>query len=633
MCGIAGYLNLNGKPADDRVLRRMARAIAHRGPDGEGVFTDGALGFAHRRLAIIDLTEAAAQPMESSDGRFVLSYNGEVYNYRELRAQLEGKGMRFRSTSDTEVVLAAFEAWGDDALKRFNGMFALSLWDRKTKRLVLARDRFGVKPLYFCETGSSFLFGSEIKAILAHGALGAALDPAALAEYLGFQNFFTTNTLFKSVRTLQPGTILVHENGKCRQLRYWDYDFSEPEQPLPKGELVEKLGELFERAVSRQLVSDVPVGTYLSGGMDTGAITALAAQSMPHLCSFTIGFDLTSASGLELGFDERQTAERMSYLFKTEHYEMVLKAGDMERVMPSLVWHLEEPRVGQSYPNFYAAKLASRFGKVVLSGAGGDELFAGYPWRYYRAAGAADFDSYVDTYFDFWQRMVSTEEHRALLAPLGASACVDLKQIFRDVFTEKADQLTRPEDYVNHSLNFEARTFLHGILTVEDKLSMAHGLESRVPFLDNDLVDFAMHDVPVRTKLGHLDAAIRLDENEPGAKTQRYFQKTRDGKLILRELMQRYLPEDIAGGLKQGFSAPDASWFRGESIDYVRRTLLDRNAAIFTFLDRKTVEQIVSRHLSGSENRRLFIWSLLYLESWCQKFLGASSVVTDEVMA
>ncbi|MBX6329661.1 MAG: asparagine synthase (glutamine-hydrolyzing) [Pseudolabrys sp.] len=622
MCGIAGCLHVDGRPAAAAVLRRMARMLAHRGPDGEGYFTDDAFGLGHRRLAIIDLSAAAAQPMTSADGRYVIAYNGEVYNFRELRGELVARGHRFRTASDTEVVLEALAAWGPKAIERFNGIFAFVLWDRRERRLLLARDRYGVKPLYYAQVGAAFLFASEIKALLAHGALAPALDVEGLAEYLTFQNFFTDRTLFRGVRLLPPGTLMeISAAGAIRTRRYWDFAFADGGEDGER--LLERLDEAFLAAVRRQLVSDVAVGAYLSGGMDTGAITAVAARALPGLCSFTIGFDLTSASGLELGFDERRAAERMSYLFGTEHYQMVLKAGDMERAMADLVWHMEEPRVGQSYPNFYASKLASRFVKVVLSGTGGDELFAGYPWRYWRTVRGSGFEDYIDDYYRFWQRLLPDEAHARVLAPVWREvAHVDRRAIFRSVFGHAERALAGPEDYVNHSLYFEAKTFLHGILVVEDKLAMAHGLEARVPFLDNDLVDLACR-IPVRRKLANLDGLVRLDENEPGAKPARYYARTRDGKLILRTLMQRYVPDEIANGDKQGFSAPDASWYRGESIDYVRRRLLGASARIYDVLDRGAVEALLREHLEGHANRRLLIWSLLYLEEFMHCFLSA----------
>ena len=282
--------------------------------------------------------------------------------------------------------------------------------------------------------------------------------------------------------------------------------------------------------------------------------------------------------------------------------------------------HLEEPRVGQSYPNYYAAKLASKFGKVVLSGTGGDELFGGYPWRYYRAVVNDDFEHYIDKYYVFWQRLLPNSAIKQVFKPVWNEVSdVWTRDIFRDVFLDHASDLTTPEDYVNHSLYFEAKTFLHGLLVVEDKLSMAHGLESRVPFLDNDLVEFAMR-VPVNMKLGNLKEVVRLNENEPGNKTQKYFEQTRDGKLILRDTMRRHVTDEVTQRVKQGFSAPDGSWFKGESIDYVRRKLCNPKARIYEFLDFREINKLVEDHLSGRHNRRLLIWSLISFESWCAAF-------------
>ncbi len=601
----------------------MTDAIAHRGPDGEGHYIDGPLALGHRRLAIIDLSEAGHQPMATEDGRFVIAYNGEVYNFNELRIELEASGHRFHSRTDSEVVLKAMAHWGEGALTRFNGMFAFALWDKQRKELFLARDRYGIKPLYYAQVGRKFLFGSEVKAILADPAYRTEMDHEGLLEYLTFQNFFTDRTLFKDVRLLPQGSFVKISLAKTEitPVKYWDYCFEEPENPADEQEYVEELDRLFCQAVNRQLVSDVDIGAYLSGGMDSGSVTAIAARQLPYIKSFTCGFDLNSASGVELGYDERATAEYMSYVFKTEHYEMVLKAGDMERVMPRLAWHMEEPRVGQSYPNFYAAQLASKFVKVVLSGAGGDELFAGYPWRYYRAVVNDDFEHYIDKYYDFWQRLIPNSDIKRVFKPIWPSVeKVSTRNIFRDVFNSHASSLTRPEDYINHSLYFEAKTFLHGLLVIEDKLSMAHSLETRVPFLDNDLVDFAMK-IPARMKLGNLTEIIQLNENEPGSKTQKYFQKTRDGKLLLRKVMGRHIPPAITDREKQGFSAPDASWFKGESIDYVRHKLYQGHPRIYEFLDRDAIQMLTNEHLEGKQNRRLLIWSMLNLETWCEKFL------------
>jgi asparagine synthase (glutamine-hydrolysing) len=603
----------------------MTDAIAHRGPDGEGQWAEGNVGLGHRRLAIIDLSPAGHQPMVSVDHRYVISYNGEIYNYRELRADLEVEGFRFRSHTDTEVLLNALAAWGTKALDKLNGMFAFAVWDRQERRLLLARDRYGIKPLYYAVVGKTLAFASEQKAILAQPAFARRLDKEALLEYFTFQNIFTDRTLLQGVKLFPAGHYGILDFSRtCPELKlvqYWDFDFREPAARMDSQAYREELDRLFRQAVNRQLVTDVELGSYLSGGLDSGSISAIASQSYPYMKTFTCGFDLNSVSGLELAFDERSKAEYMSYCFKTEHYEMVLKAGDMERVLPKLAWHLEEPRVGQSYPNYYAAQLASKFVKVVLSGVGGDELFGGYPWRYYRAVVNDDFEHYIDKYYLFWQRLIPNSQLRRVFAPIWN----DVKQvwtrdIFRDVFRHHASSLYSPEDYINHSLYFECKTFLHGLLVVEDKVSMAHGLESRVPFLDNDLVDFAMH-CPVHLKLNKLSEVVRMNENDPGKKAGRYFEKTRDGKQILRDVMQRYIPQDISRAEKQGFSAPDASWFKGESLNYVKHTLLSADAPIYQYLDRESVQALINDHLSGRTNRRLLIWSLLNFKEWLDRFL------------
>jgi len=628
MCGIAGYLTLDGSPASGITARNMTDAIAHRGPDGEGHFIDGPVALGHRRLAIIDLSPAGRQPMTTPDGRYVLTYNGEVYNFQELRTELQARGHQFVSRSDSEVVLRAWSEWGHRALGRFNGMFAFAIWDRERRELTLARDRYGIKPLYYAALPRVVLFGSEVKALLAFPTMAPSVDVEAMFEYMTFQNFFTDRTLFKDVRLLPPGCWMsVRQEGQTTSSRFWDYSFGTPDAAPNRKDQAAQLDNLFQQAVTRQLVADVPIGAYLSGGIDSGSVTAIAARQIRSLRTFTVGFDLHSASGIEMASDERSAAEHMSYLFGTEHYEMVLKAGDMERVMPRLSWHIEEPRVGQSYPNFYAAQLASKFGKVVLSGTGGDELFGGYPWRYYRAVVNTDFEHYVDKYFAYWQRLVPAGSVRNLFDPIWSSVRhVSARDIFRGTFSRHAAELTRPEDYINHSLYFEAKTFLHGLLVVEDKLSMAHGLESRVPFLDNDLADFAMT-LPVSMKLGSLGEVVRLNENEPGDKTRKYFEQTRDGKLLLREVMRQHVPSEVAERTKQGFSAPDASWFRGESIDYVRRVIFDDHARIYEFFDRATVRELVSDHLDGRQNRRLLIWSLLSIENWASTFLRGSSAM------
>ena len=404
MCGITGIYNLNGEPVSTTVLKKMTDVISHRGPDGEGFWADGNIGFGHRRLAIIDLSPLGSQPMQTDDGNFIITYNGEVYNYLNIRIGLESKGYKFHSKTDTEVVLKAFQEYGPECVNMFNGMFAFAIWDCSKKRLFLARDRYGIKPLYYFYNESIFLFSSEIKSLLKYPRFDVEISLEALNEYFTFQNIFSDRTLFKNVFLLPPATYLtidVRKNNVFEKYKFWKCNFESQSDHLSENDYIEELIRLFKQAVNRQLVSDVEVGAYLSGGLDSGSISCLASQSFKDLKTFTCGFDLSSASGLELGFDERARAEYLSNKFKTEHYEVVLKAGDMERVMGNLIYHLEDLKVGQAYPNYYVARLASKFVKVVLSGAGGDELFAGYPWRYYSAIHSESFKNYIESYYDY----------------------------------------------------------------------------------------------------------------------------------------------------------------------------------------------------------------------------------------
>ncbi|HKP37811.1 MAG TPA: asparagine synthase (glutamine-hydrolyzing) [Pyrinomonadaceae bacterium] len=636
MCGIAGIYNLNGEPVPTGLLKTMTDVIAHRGPDGDGFYTDGPVGLGHRRLAIIDLSPAGRQPMANETADLIITYNGEVYNFQELQVELQALGHRFQSKTDSEVVVHAYEEWGEKCVERFNGMFAFAIYDRRRQskstdgrgdaggELFIARDRYGVKPLYYFQSDGVFLFASEIKALLRHPAVQTRISYPALSEYFTFQNIFSDLTLFHGIRLLPPGctlTINPRANRPVEQKQYWDFKFVSNGFKLSTEECAEELYRLFDRAVTRQLISDVPVGSYLSGGMDSGSITAVSSRHIPRIHTFSGGFDLSSASGLEMAFDERPAAEFMSNMFKTEHYEMVMHAGDMEHVLPELIWHLEDLRVGQCYPNYYIARLASKFVKVVLSGGGGDELFAGYPWRYYRGAHTNGSGDYYRAYYDYWQRLIPDEDRSNFFSTSTYGGLKDLRSfdVFKGVFNGGGQLLDTVEDRINASLYFELKTFLHGLFLVEDKVSMAHSLETRVPFMDNDLVDFAMQ-IPPSYKLRDLAHAPTVDEDEPYKMVKYQAQPYRDGKLILREAMTRLIPSDITTRAKQGFSAPDASWFRGESIQYINQLLRDPKAMINEFITREYVDGILSEHTSGRVNHRLLIWSLLSFEWWLRVF-------------
>jgi asparagine synthase (glutamine-hydrolysing) len=622
MCGLIGIGDRKGTPVAPPLVARMNNIIAHRGPDSFGEYTDGPVGLGHRRLSIIDLSPLGHQPMANEDGSVVIVYNGELYNFQKLRVELQAKGHGFHSKSDTEVIIHAYEEWGVDCVKRFNGMFAFAIWDRPRQRLFLARDKYGVKPLYWYYKDGLLLFASEIKAILEHPAVPKRICFQALNEYFSFQNIFSDLTLFDRIRLLPAASTLTFDlkgTDEPEAKTFWDYPFHLAPLKAPKAELEEELHRLFVQAVTRQLMSDVPVGSYLSGGMDSGSITSIAARHLPRLTTFTGGFDMSSASGLELGFDERRAAEVMANLFKTEHYEVVMHAGDMEWVLPKLIWHQEDLRVGQCYPNYYVARLAGKFVKVCLSGAGGDELFGGYPWRYYRGLHSAGREQYFHRYYDFWQRLVPDDDKARLFNAdtrrgIGGHQPFDE---FKAVFDHYPGRFETTEDYVNASLYFELKTFLHGLLVVEDKLSMAHSLETRVPFLDDDLVEFACR-VPARYKLRDLEHVTRVDENDPGKR--QYEREHSEGKAILRDAMTRFMPREITARNKQGFSAPDASWFRGESIDYITRLLSNPKARIYDFMNPEYVRGILDQHCSGKANRRLLIWSFLSFEWWLANY-------------
>lgn len=623
MSGICGIIHTDGTPVQESTLEQMIAAIRHRGPDGQTMHIDGATALGHCRLETLASSENGMQTLCTADQRHCITYNGMLYNCQELRAELQSLGHFFTTSSDTEVVLRAYIQWGPRCLPRFNGAFALGILDYTQNILFLARDRYGSRPLYYALMGKHFLFASEHKAFIQHPAFTPHLDREALLEYFTFQNILSTKTFFEGVSTFPPGSYGIFQldgNGKLCIHQYWDFNFSEDSNITNFHECQEEVYRLFSRAVDRHMGSGVEVGTHLSGGIDSSSITALAARNIPYIKSFTCGFDLHSASGLELSYDERKAAELMSYLFKTEHYEMVLKAGDMERVLPAVIWHIEEPRVGQSYPNYCIANLASRFVKVCLAGAGGDELFGGYPWRYYRTVGATTFDDYINRYYQFWQRLVPDQDLPRVLGPIwGNVKDISTRSIFLNIFGDNKEPPATPQECVNRSLYFEAKTFLHGLLTVEDKLAMAHGLEIRTPFLDNDLVDFAQK-IPVHFKLNKLNEVARINENDP-AKMKYYYTDSSDGKQILRHTMRRLIPAQVTEALKQGFSAPDASWFRGESIEYVKRMLYSPECRLYDYMDRQAVQKLVQDHFDGRANRRLFIWSLLSFELWLRLYL------------
>ncbi|SEF41411.1 asparagine synthase (glutamine-hydrolyzing) [Algoriphagus boritolerans] len=625
MCGIVGVFNLDGQPFSRNHIQRMNDSLAHRGPDGEGYFIKENIALAHKRLAILDTSTKGLQPMTSKNGNWVITFNGCIYNYLELKQELKAKGHSFVSTTDTEVIVEGLEAYGPTFFERLDGMFAVGAWNKEEKTIYLSRDRYGIKPLYYWFSGKTLVFASEVKAILAHPDFSLKLNFSALNEYFSFQNMFSYNTLFEGVIMLPPAnTVKVSSTSTfVKHYSWWDYDYSNPDETMSFEEAKIETERLFKNAVAKQMISDVPVGSYLSGGMDSGSITALASRHVDRLSTFTCGFDMSEVTGVEANYDERRDAELMANYFKTEHYEQVLNAGDIKWSLPKLVYHLEDLRVGMSYPNYYISRLASKFVKVCLQGTGGDELFGGYPWRYYRIFKSVSQREYFDLYYQFWQRLVSDHQKKDLFNPNVYSKIntEEPREIFERVFTfNKKLNYESPEQHINNSLYFESKTFLPGLLLVGDKLSMANGLEERFPFMDNDLVNFAQK-IPVRHKLGNLEQMKKLDENVFGNKRKQY-QEFDDGKNVLRKAMMDFIPEKIIKRKKQGFSAPDESWYRGENADYIKELLLNKKTVSSEFISQDFIKKIVDEHINDRINHRLLIWSFMNFEWWCRIFLN-----------
>jgi len=628
MCGLSGIYNLNQTAVSEELLKKMSRQLAHRGPDGEGIFYEQNIGLGHQRLSILDLSENGKQPMFSNNKNWIVVFNGCIYNYQKLKIDLQAKGHHFKSTCDTEVICEGLAAEGPDFFKKMDGMFAIAAWNRETKQLWLSRDRFGVKPLYYFQKDGVFLFASEIKAFFAHPVFKSVLDQESLNEYFTFQNLFSYKTLFKGVHMLPPAnTVCVDLQKELQHHSWWDYNYTEPDETISPTDAVEETKRLLDLAVKKQMVADVPVGSYLSGGMDSGSLSVLASRKVDRLYTFTAGFEMSEVHGNEMGFDERTDAEITANFIKSEHYEQVLNAGDIKWSLPKVVWHLEDLKVGMSYSNYYISRLASKFVKVCLQGTGGDEIFGGYPWRYYRVFKSLDRKEFFENYYGFWQRLVTDEQKSKLFHPhISKNFDMNLpRQVFEKVFLFNSKlKYNTPEEHIQNSLYFESKTFLPGLLLVGDKLAMANGLEERFPFLDNDLVEFAQK-IPIRYKLANLEAMKKLDENTAGNKRVLYGDYY-DGKNVLRQAMKDILPERIINRKKQGFSSPDESWYRGENAAYVKELLLGKNIACHEFIEPAFIQNIIHEHCDQRINHRLLIWSLLCFEWWCRLFLKGEPI-------
>ena len=609
---------MDGRPVDERLLSAMTEVLAHRGPDGQGILVNGPAGFGHRRLAIIDLV-TGDQPMSSADGSLSLIFNGEIYNYRELRRELEARGLTFRTASDTEVLLRSYEAYGVECLRHLRGMFAFALWDGARRRLLLARDRVGIKPMVYAWDGRRLLFGSEIKALLQDPSVARDLDWEALRDYLVFHYVPSPRTIFRGIRKVPPGSYLLLEEGREPVVRrYWDLRFDPVERP--DAEWLEGLRWHLQDAVRSHMVSDVPIGAFLSGGVDSGSVVALMAQASPApIRTFSIGFD-------EAAFDELAYARQVAQRYGTDHCEFVVKPDALE-VMPRLAWQLDEPFADSSaLPTYYVAKITREHVTVALSGDGGDENFAGY--RRYAAAlrrheGLDGFPGVVgrtaarlaasalpatargqgylellgaapiDRYF----RMVTYQRDASLAALLTAEARARAGgRADHGEFRRLAADSGAP-DYVSTLQYLDVRTYLPGdILAKVDWTSMLVSLEARVPLLDHLLMEYVAT-MPSRLKLA--DGS---------------------GKAIFKRAMGDALPPDVLTRRKMGFGVPLGSWFRNELRDYARDTLLGARARQRGLFAPAAVEGLLDEHARGRHDLSASLWALVMFEEWARRW-------------
>jgi len=571
-----------------------------------------------RRLSIVDLSPAGHQPMATPSQRYWIVYNGELYNSPELREELLGRGVTFVGRSDTEVLLRAWELEGPDLLPRLDGMFAFAVLDTVERTLTLARDRFGVKPLYYALTPDRLVFGSEVKVVFASGCLEAAWHPPALAEYLTFQNLLTSDTIFRDVLLLPAGcSRVIPLNGAAEPVREYYRCYADSPLAGSDGDLgaaTEQTRDLFVAGVRRQLMSDVPVGSYLSGGMDSGAIVSVSARNVGRLRTFTLGMCLQGVDGMEARFDERAQAEVLSNQFQTEHYTSILRPIDLPSLIQKVTWHLDDPRVGMCYQNFHIARLAGRLVKVCLSGTGGDELFGGYPWRYAQGIHCAGVDAFDAAYFRYWHRLVTPGQHAQHFSRSIQREVPGIKDRFYGILRQGpafTAGLPLPENLLQRALAFEFHTFLQGLFLVEDRVSMAHSLETRVPFLDNALAEHAFRMRPGwKVRGSHTDTTPQTG-----------------GKWILRRAMETLLPASFIHQPKQGFSTPEANWYRGPLLDYLKEILLDPKAEQRFYLEPGTLGRILREHEAGTHNHRLLLWSLLSLEWLNRHYLDRSVAV------
>ncbi len=588
----------------------MAKLLSHRGPDSQGCHFKDGFGVSHCRLAIIDSSSNSNQPITNED--FTLVYNGEIYNWKELRQEYGLDASEV--SSDTQLLFKILQIVNLKIIvPKLRGIFAFAFVDKKHGTTSLVRDRFGTKPIYSTYQNSVRYFSSEIKAFRDIPSLRLKLNIQGIRNYLTFQNSFNGGTIFEAVELLKPGTVTIikHENPEVLFVESLFPDFPKTETDLGIEEAREEVARLLDQSITRNLVSDVEIGGFLSSGIDSSLIASYSSRSRTLFKTFTIGFQTEGASQNEIDFDESRNAKLFAEEIGVQNLSKVINERDMFEVLDAVSWTIEDPCVGQSYPNYFAAELASKSVRVCLAGTGGDEIFGGYPWRYDPVLRLENRSDQSKELLNFWHRLGSIDEISALL---GISRDEHEAESLRAIetslgqFTNANESLT-----LNDLLSFEQKTFLHGLLIVEDKISMRHSLEVRVPYLDEDLAKFASQ-LP-----GALKYDFKPSQHECKVTSNRKLNSRADGKMVLRDIAKTMIPSS-ANLKKQGFSAPDATWFKNDKEKIIQNRLLNPRNEIWRYLNYEVGKTLIHDHLEGRSNRRLLVWSLLTLESTIRQF-------------
>jgi asparagine synthase (glutamine-hydrolysing) len=638
MCGICGILYTGaGQNVDREVLASMNRQIAHRGPDDDGFFVERNVGLAMRRLSIIDV-KTGHQPLANEDENLWIVFNGEIYNHMELRAELESLGHRYRTCSDTETIVHLYEQYGRDCVKYLRGMFAFAIWDRRCKILFAARDRLGIKPLYYRYDGKSLLFGSEIKAILAHPGVRAELNSGVLAEYLAFGYLAGSQSMFAGIDKLPPGHAMeVDAAGQLNIKCYWDLTVPADEEYRPREYYVKTYRELLEACVSSHLMSDVPLGVFLSGGLDSSAVAALTAKIRREpIETFSVGYG-------EEAFSELPYARQVAKHIGSRHHEVRLTREEFFAALPALIWHEDEPIVWPSSVSLYSvAKLARERVAVVLTGEGSDETLGGYTryaWtlansrmdRVYRSLTPAflrqwvrdgigsgvlpsglrrklehtflgkDGESWSSFYFDNFYSAFSVGEQGELLTARAREQGGNAYASSMAYWNKSAG------DLLHRLLYTDIHTYLVELLMKQDQMSMAASIESRVPFLDHVLVEFTAR-IPARYSIHGLA-----------------------GKHILKSAVEDLLPHSIVNRQKMGFSTPWAYWLAGPQLDGLERMMLESRTLDRGLIKRDAVRKLFTQQRAGRRDNGNRIWRLLNLETWQRVFLDGELPVQKSI--